>query len=127
MTTNTNTKAQKTSAKGSAVTARCTMPKSQWKRFGVTAESSRFVGATTFSAYRQSPSTARWVKKMSEGMKTLRQMQGVATDTKLPAPVRSAIKFFSIPYSPDAPRQERRKLDAYEATGSDPRTTPLKV
>jgi hypothetical protein len=113
--------------KGPSKTIACTMSGSQIKRFGITKEQNGH-GEQDFGAYRESQATSRWRKKMTEGMRTLRQMQGIA-DTKVPAPVRSAIKYFSVPFTKDESgnKQERRKLSAYEATGDDPTKVVLKV
>lgn len=122
MSTKTNTSAK---TKGPAVTPKCTMPPAAVKRFGITKEQNGR-GATNFGSFHRTKASAKWIKTQTEGMRTLRQMQG-NTDMTVPAPVRSAIKYFSVPFGRDEPRQERRKLDNYEQTGDDPTKTPLKV
>jgi hypothetical protein len=126
MTKNVDAKSKTTGKqRGPAVTPKCTMSGTQIQRFGITKEQNGR-GATDFGSFHRSPTSARWVKKMTEFARTVRQLQG-KTDMTVPAPVRSAIKYFSIPFSRDESRQERRRFDAYENTGGDPTKTSLKV
>ena len=119
------TKTTATKQKGPSKTPKCTMSGSHIQRFGITKEQNGR-GATDFGSFHRSPASARWVKKMTEFARTVRQLQG-KTDMTVPAPVRSAIKFFSVPYSRDESRSEHRKLSKYEATGADPTKEVLKV
>jgi hypothetical protein len=121
----TTKNAKNVKTKGPAQTAKCTMPPQACKRFGITPEQNGR-GATDFGTVYRSKASAKFVKRMTEGMRTLRQMQG-KTDITVPAPVRSAIKYFSIPFARGEEKPVRHKLDAYEATGDDPTKVTLKV
>jgi hypothetical protein len=126
MTKNVDAKSKTTGkVKGPSHTPKCTMSGTQIQRFGITKEQNGR-GATDFGSFHRSPASARWVKKMTELARTVRQLQG-KTDTTVPAPVRSAIKYFSVPFSRDESRSEHRKLSKYEATGADPTKEVLKV
>jgi hypothetical protein len=90
--------------KGPAFTAKCTVPKSQWKRFGIT-EVQNGRGETDFGETYHNVARARWKKRMSELSVTTRQLEGIA-ERKLPSPVRSAINYFSRPFSWDGKRSQ---------------------
>jgi hypothetical protein len=119
MATTTNVK-----VKGSSTTVKCTIPQSQCKRFGITAvQNGR--GEMDFGSVRHDTVRSRWVKRMTEGMSTLRQLQKVSMDTRLPSPVRSAIKYFSIPFVYGGERRDRIGYNTNE--GDNPAKKVLKV
>ena len=86
--------------KGSKFTAKGTLPTSQLKRFGIKANigSSEDTGEGLYGTQHQ----RKFVRQMTRLVVTLRQMTGACkTETHLPSPLKSAVRYFAIPMGRD--------------------------
>ncbi len=83
--------------KNKNVTPKGTMPKDQLKRFGLNANlgSSDFADGETFHKEWDSYAKRKWIKKMTQQVVTYRMMGACKTETKLPAPLKNAVRYFS--------------------------------
>jgi len=108
--------------KGSATTPKGTLPPQMLKRFGLTQNAP---GYYVVDLSRSSAETRKWVKRMTQDMVTLRMMKQCKTETKLPLPVRNAIKYFSHPFGGE--KNERTRYNGGASEGVDPTKVPLKV
>ena len=103
ITNNTSSKSNKPASytnKGNAYTPKGYMPPSMLKRFGLKENVPNIEGRDEKVDTRFSPSQARRIKKMTELVVTYRMITKVCTtETKLPSPLRSVVKYFSYPMS----------------------------
>jgi hypothetical protein len=104
-TNNTSAKTNKPTSytnKGNAYTPKGYMPPSMLKRFGMKENVPNIQGReeNVDNNTRFSPSQARRIKKMTELVVTYRMLtKQCVTETTLPSPLRSVVKYFSYPMS----------------------------
>lgn len=100
---NTSAKSNKPTSytnKGNKFTPKGYMPPSMLKRFGMKENVPNIEGRDEkVDNSRFSPSQARRIKKMTELVVTYRMITKVCTESRLPSPLRSVIKYFSYPMS----------------------------
>ena len=75
-----------------------TMPSSQLKRFGMQKNfaATPYDDEDSFRKEFNSQAKRRWIKKSTERVVAYRMLSGqCATETKLPAPMRQAVRYFS--------------------------------
>lgn len=82
---------------GKNTTPKGTLPPSQLKRFGMAANlgSSEFTGEDNYNKDWSSPNKRKWIRKMSRLVSNYRMMGACKTETKLPAPLRNSVRYFS--------------------------------
>lgn len=101
-TNNTSAKSNKPTSytnKGNKFTHKGYMPPSMLKRFGMKENFPNIEGRDEKVDTRFSPSQARRIKKMTELVVAYRILTKVCTESRLPSPLRSVIKYFSYPMS----------------------------
>ena len=99
---NTSAKSNKPTSytnKGNKFTPKGYMPPSMLKRFGMKENVPNIEGRDEKVDTRFSATQARRIKKMTELVVTYRIITKVCTETKLPSPLRSIVKYFSYPMS----------------------------
>ena len=99
---NTSSKSNKPTSytnKGNKFTPKGYMPPSMLKRFGMKENVPNIEGRDEKVDTRFSSTQARRIKKMTELVVTYRIITKVCTETKLPSPLRSVVKYFSYPMS----------------------------
>jgi len=99
---NTSAKSNKPTSytnKGNKFTHKGYMPPSMLKRFGMKENVPNIEGRDEKVDTRFSPTQARRIKKMTELVVTYRMITKVCTESRLPSPLRSVVKYFSYPMS----------------------------
>lgn len=82
--------------KHSNVTVKGVLPPSQLKRFGIAKNIiSPYEDEDSFNKEHHSAAKRRWIKKSTERLVSYRLMGACKTETKVPAPMRDAIRYFS--------------------------------
>jgi hypothetical protein len=86
--------------KGKNVTPKGYLPPSMLKRFGIKENRPNIEGYTEKVDSRFSIEQTKRIKKMTEAAVTYRMMsKQCVTETRLPAPLRDVVKYFSYPMS----------------------------
>jgi hypothetical protein len=101
-TNNTYSKSNKPASytnKGNAFTPKGYMPPTMLKRFGLKENVPNIEGRDENVDTRFSQSQAQRIKKMTELVVTYRMITKVCTESRLPSPLRSVVKYFSYPMS----------------------------
>lgn len=125
---NTNTSTKKSAPylnKGKKTTPRGYMPPSMLKRFGLK-ENRPNLDTGEETDRRFTIEQNRWIKKMTEQVVTYRMMGQCKTESRLPAPIRNVVKYFSYPIvgtGGGAPTMAQVGPEE----GADPTKTVLKV
>ena len=126
---NTNTSTKKSAPylnKGKKTTPRGYMPPSMLKRFGLK-ENRPNLDTGEETDRRFTLEQNRWIRRTTRLVSTYRMMSGQCkTETRLPAPIRNVIKYFSYPIvgtGGGAPTMAQVGPEE----GADPTKTTLKV
>lgn len=125
---NTNTSTKKSAPylnKGKKTTPRGYMPPGMLKRFGLK-ENRPNLDTGEETDRRFTIEQNRWIKKMTEQVVTYRMMGQCKTESRLPAPIRNVVKYFSYPIvgtGGGAPTMAQVGPEE----GADPTKTVLKV
>ena len=128
-TSNTNTSTKKSgsySNKGKKTTPKGYMPPSMLKRFGLKENSPNLEVNGEQTDKRFTIEQNRWIKRMTQQVVTYRMMTGQCkTESRLPAPLRNVIKYFSYPIVGGGGAPTMAQVGPEE--GADPTKTTLKV
>ena len=129
-TNNYNTSTKKSAPylnKGKKTTPRGYMPPSMLKRFGLK-ENRPNLDTGEETDRRFSVEQNRWIKKMTESVVTYRMYSGQCkTESRLPAPIRNGIKYFSYPLYGSGGGVLPTMAQVGPEEGNDPTKTTPKV
>jgi len=112
--------------KGKKTTPRGYMPPSMLKRFGLK-ENRPNLDTGEETDRRFTAEQNRWIKKMTERVVTYRMMDQCKTETRLPAPIRNTIKYFSYPLYGSGGGALPTMAQVGPEEGADPTKNTLKV
>jgi hypothetical protein len=127
-TTKNNTSTKKSGPftnKGKKTTPRGYMPPSMLKRFGLK-ENRPNLDTGEETDRRFTIEQNRWIKRMTQQVVTYRMLGQCKTETRLPAPIRNTIKYFSYPIVGTGGGAPTMAQSGPE-DGADPTKTTLKV
>ena len=124
---NNNTSTKKSGPytnRGKKTTPKGYMPPAMLKRFGLKENRPSFdTGEETDKRFTIEQS--RWIKKMTEQVVTYRMMSQCKTESRLPAPIRNVVKYFSYPIVGGGGAPVMAQVGPED--GADPTKTTLKV